>query len=106
MIETLSAPGVASGEGSWERFEALYRSSRSDLYAYVATLLRDPAAAEDVTALAFERAYRSDRYLARPESKRFPGRLAFLGRWRAKPFAIDSAGNHGYLIARHARLAQ
>jgi RNA polymerase sigma factor (sigma-70 family) len=39
-------------------FEALYRSSRDDVYAYVATLLRDPAAAEDVTASAFERAYR------------------------------------------------
>jgi RNA polymerase sigma factor (sigma-70 family) len=46
---------------SWERFEALYRSSRDDVYAYVATLLRDDAAAEDVTALAFERAYRRRR---------------------------------------------
>jgi RNA polymerase sigma-70 factor, ECF subfamily len=46
---------------AWERFEALYRSSRDDVYAYVATLLRDPAAAEDVTALAFERAYRRRR---------------------------------------------
>jgi RNA polymerase sigma factor (sigma-70 family) len=45
----------------WERFEALYRSSRDDLYAYVATLLRDSAAAEDVTAQAFERAYRKRR---------------------------------------------
>ncbi len=44
-------------EASWERLEALYRSSRDDLYAYVMTLLRDSAAAEDVTALAFERAY-------------------------------------------------
>ncbi len=41
-----------------ERFEALYRSSRDDVYAYVATLLGERAAAEDVTALAFERAYR------------------------------------------------
>src|ERR1041385_9210230 len=39
-------------------FEDLYRSSRDDVYSYVATLLRDPAAAEDVTASAFERAYR------------------------------------------------
>lgn len=46
---------------SWERFEALYRSSRDDVYAYVVTLLRDQAAAEDVTALAFERAYRRRR---------------------------------------------
>jgi RNA polymerase sigma-70 factor (ECF subfamily) len=39
-------------------FDALYRSSRDDIYAYAATLLRDRAAAEDVTAAAFERAYR------------------------------------------------
>lgn len=39
-------------------FEALYRSSRDDLYAYVAGILRDRSAAEDITALAFERAYR------------------------------------------------
>jgi RNA polymerase sigma factor (sigma-70 family) len=42
---------------TWERFEALYRSSRDDVYAYVVTLLRDRTAAEDVTAQAFERAY-------------------------------------------------
>jgi RNA polymerase sigma-70 factor, ECF subfamily len=46
---------------SWERFEVLYRSSRDDVYAYVLTLLRDRAAAEDVTAIAFERAYRRRR---------------------------------------------
>jgi RNA polymerase sigma-70 factor (ECF subfamily) len=40
------------------QFEHLYRSSRDDVYAYVAVLLRDRFAAEDVTALAFERAYR------------------------------------------------
>jgi len=39
-------------------FEALYRSCRDDVYAYVASLVRDAAAAEDVTALAFERALR------------------------------------------------
>ena len=39
-------------------FDALYRSSRDDVYAYVASMVRDRAAAEDVTATAFERAYR------------------------------------------------
>ena len=39
-------------------FDELYRSSRDDVYAYVASLLRDGAAAEEVTAAAFERAYR------------------------------------------------
>ncbi len=41
----------------------MYRASRDDIYAYAAGLLRDRAAAEDVTAAAFERAYRKrDRY--------------------------------------------
>ena len=39
-------------------FDRLYRSSRDDVYAYVANLLRDGLAAEEVTATAFERAYR------------------------------------------------
>jgi len=42
-------------------FDALYRAARDDVYAYVATLLRDRSAAEDVTAAAFERAYRRRR---------------------------------------------
>src|SRR6202020_3507184 len=57
VTETLTRTS-SSGTDSWERFEELYRSSRDDVYGYVLTLLRDPAAAEDVTALAFERAYR------------------------------------------------
>ncbi len=48
-------------EQTWERFEALYRSTRDELYAYVMTLLGERNAAEDVTALAFERAYRKRR---------------------------------------------
>lgn len=42
-------------------FEALYRSLMPRVFGYVATLLRDPSSAEDVTALAFERAYRRRR---------------------------------------------
>jgi RNA polymerase sigma factor (sigma-70 family) len=37
-------------------FESLYRASRDDVYAYVASMLRDRGAAEEVTAVAFERA--------------------------------------------------
>jgi RNA polymerase sigma-70 factor (ECF subfamily) len=52
-------------------FEDLYRSSRDDVYAYVATLLRDRSAAEDVTATAFERAYRKrNTFMARRGSPR------------------------------------
>jgi RNA polymerase sigma-70 factor (ECF subfamily) len=56
-----SAQTQSATESAWERLEALYRSSRTDVYAYVATLLRDRAAAEDVTSLAFERAFRRRR---------------------------------------------
>jgi RNA polymerase sigma factor (sigma-70 family) len=61
VIATVTAPAQQAAPSSWDRFEALYRSSRDDVFAYVATLLRDRAAAEDVTALAFERAYRRRR---------------------------------------------
>jgi RNA polymerase sigma-70 factor (ECF subfamily) len=56
-----ATPGSDGVQTSWERFEELYRSSRNDVYAYVATLLRDRSAAEDVTEQAFERAYRRRR---------------------------------------------
>ena len=44
-----------------ESFEALYERTFPKVYAYVASLLRDRAAAEDVTSQAFERAYRKRR---------------------------------------------
>ncbi len=52
-------------------FERLYRSSRDDVYAYAAGLLRDRSAAEEVTAAAFERAFRKhSRFDARRGSAR------------------------------------
>jgi RNA polymerase sigma-70 factor (ECF subfamily) len=52
-------PPLAGGlDRAAESFDALYRSTFPKVYAYVTSLLRDRAAAEDVTALAFERAYR------------------------------------------------
>jgi RNA polymerase sigma-70 factor (ECF subfamily) len=55
----IAIAAVPTGDaGAREQFEQLYRSSAADVYAYVASLLRDRAAAEDVTALAFERAFR------------------------------------------------
>jgi RNA polymerase sigma-70 factor (ECF subfamily) len=38
-------------------FESLYRTSRDDVYAYVAGVVRDRSAAEEATAAAFERAF-------------------------------------------------
>ena len=59
MQQTLTAPALpARDEAATAAFERLYRQCRDDVYAYVAGMLRDRSAAEDVTALAFERAYR------------------------------------------------
>ncbi len=63
VIESPPPPWTthATPESAWTRFEVLYRSSREDVYAYVVTMLGDRAAAEDVTAAAFERAFRRRR---------------------------------------------
>ncbi len=53
-LRVMSNDGAQTG---WDGLERLYRTSRDDVYAYVQSLLRDSAGAEDVTALAFERAY-------------------------------------------------
>lgn len=60
VTDTLTM-AIAARETAGLQFEALYRSSAADVYAYVASLVRDRSAAEDVTALAFERAYRRRR---------------------------------------------
>jgi RNA polymerase sigma-70 factor (ECF subfamily) len=62
-MSTMSAtlePRTSAGPAPLD-FDALYRDARDDVYAYVVTLLRDRGAAEDVTAQAFERAFRKAR---------------------------------------------
>jgi RNA polymerase sigma-70 factor (ECF subfamily) len=58
MDQTLVAEAKDAPKEADLAFDRLYRSSRDDVYAYVAGLLRDATAAEEVTAAAFERAYR------------------------------------------------
>jgi RNA polymerase sigma-70 factor (ECF subfamily) len=58
MEQALVAEAKEAPRASDLAFDRLYRSSRDDVYAYVAGLLRDAAAAEEVTAAVFERAYR------------------------------------------------
>ncbi|MFN8216974.1 MAG: RNA polymerase sigma factor [Solirubrobacterales bacterium] len=58
MNQALLAPTEQAPPAADLAFERLYRTSRDDVYAYVASLLRDRTAAEEVTAAAFERAYR------------------------------------------------
>jgi RNA polymerase sigma-70 factor (ECF subfamily) len=57
LVETVPLAGTAQAEG----FAELYERTFPRVYAYVASLLRDRSAAEDVTAQAFERAYRKRR---------------------------------------------
>jgi RNA polymerase sigma-70 factor, ECF subfamily len=54
---TLDEPRTAA-VGS---FDTLYRTCAGDVYAYVASVLRDRSAAEEATAAAFERAFRKQR---------------------------------------------
>jgi RNA polymerase sigma-70 factor (ECF subfamily) len=61
MDQTLVAAASDTPSEADLAFEELYRSSRDDVYAYVAGLLRDRSAAEEVTATAFERAFRKRR---------------------------------------------
>lgn len=61
VAERISSPFEATTATPSEAFEALYRRALPRVYGYVATLLRDRAAAEEVTAQAFERAYRKRR---------------------------------------------
>jgi RNA polymerase sigma-70 factor (ECF subfamily) len=90
-------------------FERLYRSSRDDVYAYVANLLRDAPAAEEVTAAAFERAYRKrnrfDPERGEPRAWLFGiARNAALDELRrrgrqaeltAEPADVETFGSHG-----------
>lgn len=61
IAEPMASPLGAAEAPPSEAFEALYRRSFMRVYGYVATLLRDRSAAEEVTAQAFERAYRKRR---------------------------------------------
>ncbi len=59
--QTIAAPASDAPASADLAFEELYRSSRDDVYAYVAGMLRDRSAAEEVTAAAFEKAFRKRR---------------------------------------------
>src|SRR5215218_7844140 len=94
--QTLVAPANEVPSDADTAFEALYRSSRDDVYAYVAGLLRDRSAAEDATAAAFERAYRKR---ARFDARRGTPRAWLFG--IARNAALDELRRR----RRHAELA-
>ena len=89
MSEAAVAELGAQGQDGVD-FERLYRSSRDDVYAYAAGLLRDQAAAEEVTAAAFERAYRKR---ARFDAQRGSARAWLFG--IARNAALDELRRRG-----------
>lgn len=119
MEQTLVADAKDAPKEADLAFDRLYRSSRDDLYAYVASLLRDDAAAEEVTAAAFERAYRKrnrfDPRRGEPRAWLFGiARNAALDELRrrgrqaeltAEPVDLDSLGAHEGAERSERRLA-
>jgi RNA polymerase sigma-70 factor, ECF subfamily len=95
--DTLVMPLTAGKQVAQADFEALYRSSRDDVYAYVATLLRDRSAAEDISATAFERAWRKRRSFS---ARRGSPRAWLFG--IARNAALDELRRRG----RQARLVE
>ena len=61
MNESVAEPVPLVTPARSEGFAELYQRTFPRVYAYVASLVRDRSAAEDVTAQAFERAYRKRR---------------------------------------------
>jgi RNA polymerase sigma-70 factor, ECF subfamily len=59
--QPLSRTGATSRQGALDSgaFDALFRECAADVHGYLISLLGDRSAAEDLTALAFERLYRS-----------------------------------------------
>ena len=97
MSQAIAAPSGAPANASAQSltFDQLYRESRDDVYAYTAGLLRDRAAAEDVTATAFERAYRKR---SRFDAERGSARAWLFG--IARNAALDELRRRG----RHAQM--
>lgn len=95
--EAVAAPASEIPDDASAAFDALYRSSRDDVYAYAAGLLRDPSAAEEVTATAFERAFRRRR---RFDPRRGSARAWLFG--IARHAALDEIRRR----RRHAELAR
>jgi RNA polymerase sigma-70 factor, ECF subfamily len=96
VSQTLVASAEEAPRETDVAFDALYRSSRDAVYAYVASLVRDRAAAEEVTAATFERAYRKR---ARFDPRRGERRAWLFG--IARNAALDELRRRG----RQAELA-
>jgi RNA polymerase sigma-70 factor (ECF subfamily) len=95
-------------------FEQVFRDCAVDLHGYAFSLLRDAAAAEDVTALAFERLYRSrarlDRTRGTPRAWLFAiarnAALDELRRRRRQPLETHGSGHADTAVAGGEEIAR
>jgi RNA polymerase sigma factor (sigma-70 family) len=92
--QVATAPRLAARAKPGISFDSLYRECRDDVFAYVAGMLRDRSAAEDVTAQAFERAFRKQGGF---DSRRGTGRAWLFG--IARNAALDE-------LRRRKRIAE
>lgn len=98
MPETFEQSRVSSdvpARPSPSDFDALYRDSRDDLYSYLVYLLGDRSLAEEVTAVAFERAFRK-RSMFRPGRGELRGWLFSIAR-NAAVDELRRSGREGAL---------
>ena len=82
--------------GDLDAFETLFRQSQDEVYRWIVRIVRDPAAAEDLTLETFWRVYRS--------RARFDPRRGF-GAW-AHHIALHVAFSHLKAAGRRAELAR
>jgi RNA polymerase sigma-70 factor (ECF subfamily) len=101
VTETLAATATEVPDDVEAEFTELYRRNRDDVYGYVMGLLRDRAAAEDVTAQSFERAYRRRRSF---NSKRGTRRAWLFG--IARNAALDELRRRRRHVSLAAELEQ
>jgi RNA polymerase sigma-70 factor, ECF subfamily len=99
--QVATAPVPKAGAEAGPAFEVLYRDCRDDVFAYVVGLLRDVHAAEDATALAFERAYRKRR---RFDPDRGSGRAWIFG--IARNAALDELRKRKRIVGLFAEPAE
>src|SRR5260370_7269551 len=76
--------------GDLDAFEALFRTHQSEVYGWIVRIVRDPAAAEDLTLETFWRIYRAHARFYPPRSfgawaRRVPTNASLLSLITARP---------------------
>ena len=95
-------------EGDQYAFETVFRQYQGEIYGWIVRMVREPAAAEDLTVETFWRIYKlRKRFDARrpfgPWARRIASRLAIDYLRSRQRFAVTSLADTGELIVPHDR---